>query len=294
MTAASNTPALQLHQQVREAIPEAQRLVERFDRLLEVVEDLGSCVLALSGGIDSSFLLEVASRVLGSRCVAVTAESAALPAWDRADAKRAGVSAESHGASWRAIATRELDDPRYAMNSRSRCYFCKVEVYGRLGEIAREEGLAHVIDGTNATDAGSSDRPGMAAAAALAVRSPLAESGLSKDDVRALARALGMEDWDRPASACLSSRIPHGVRITPELLRRVEHTELGIRGLGFSQVRVRDLGGTARVEVDWPEVERLLASRAVVDQVIRSTGFTAWTAAEYVGRGAGDIGDVPD
>jgi uncharacterized protein len=129
----SSTPVLQLHQQVREAIPEGQRLVERFDRLLEVVEDLGSCVLALSGGIDSSFLLEVASSVLGSRCVAVTAESAALPAWDRADAKRAGVSAESHGASWRAIATRELDDPRCAMNSRSRCYFCKAEVCGRLG-----------------------------------------------------------------------------------------------------------------------------------------------------------------
>lgn len=133
----------------------------------------------------------------------------------------------------------------------------------------------------------------MAAAAALAVRSPLAEAGLGKDDVRALARALGMSDWNRPASACLSSRIPHRVRISRELLRRVEQTELGISGLGFSQVRVRDFGGTARVEVDWPEVERLLANRAGVDAVIRSTGFRAWTAAEYVGRGAGDIGDVP-
>jgi uncharacterized protein len=294
VTAASASPGLRLRQQVRQAIPEGDRLAERFDHLLEVVEGLGSCVLALSGGIDSSFLLEVTSRILGSRCVAVTAESAALPAWDRAGAQQAGVSAESHGASWRAIATRELDDPRYAMNSRSRCFFCKAEVYGRLGEIAREEGLAHVIDGTNATDAGSSDRPGMAAAAALAVRSPLAESGLDKDDVRALARALGMKDWDRPASACLSSRIPHGVRITPELLRRVEQTELGIRELGFSQVRVRDLGGNARVEVDGPEVERLLESRADVDEIVRSTGFTAWTAAEYVGRGAGDIGDVLD
>jgi uncharacterized protein len=165
-------------------------------------------------------------------------------------------------------------------------------VYGQLGEIAREEGLAHVIDGTNATDVGSSDRPGMAAASALGVRSPLAESGLGKDDVRTLARALGMNGWDRPASACLSSRIPHGVWITPELLRRIEQSELCIRALGFSQVRVRDFGDTARVEVDRPEVGRLLASRVGVDQVIRSTGFTAWTAAEYVGRGAGDIGDV--
>jgi uncharacterized protein len=293
VTTASRAAALQLRQQVRESIPEAQPLIEQFDRLLDVIEDLGSCVLALSGGIDSSFLLRVTSRILGGRCIAVTAESAALPAWDRADAQRAGLAAESHGAAWRVIATRELDDPRYVMNSPLRCYFCKAEVYGRLGEVAREEGLAHVIDGTNATDAGSTDRPGMAAAAALGVRSPLAECGLSKDDVRALARALGMSDWDRPASACLSSRIPHGVRITPTLLRRVEQTELGIRGLGFSQVRVRDFGDTARVEVDRPEVERLLASRAVVDLVVRSTGFTAWTAAEYVGRGAGEVGDVP-
>ena len=294
MTAASSTPALQLRQQVREAIPEAQRLAERFDRLLEIVEDLGSCVLALSGGIDSSLLLEVTSSVLGSRCVAVTAESAALPAWDRADAKRAGVSAESHGATWRAITTRELDDARYAVNSRSRCYFCKAEVYGRLREIACEEGLAHVVDGTNATDVGSTDRPGMAAAAALGVRAPLAESGLSKADVRELARVLDMSDWDRPASACLSSRIPHGVWITPELLRRVERTELGIRALGFSQVRVRDFGGTARVEVDLADIERLHATRVGVDNVTRSTGFAAWIAAEYVGRGAGDISDARD
>ncbi len=294
MTAASTTAALELHRRVREAHPGAPDLVERFDRLLEILGDLGSGVLALSGGIDSSFLLEVASRVLGGRCVAVTAESAASPAWDRANAKRAGGSAKSHGASWRVIATRELEDPRYAMNSRSRCYFCKTEVYGRLAEIARDAGVAHVIDGTNATDAGSSDRPGLAAASALGVRSPLAESGLSKDDVRALARALGMSDWDRPSSACLSSRIPHGVWITPELLRRVEEAELGIRGLGFSQVRVRDFGDTARVEVDRPDIERLLASSAAVDHVVRSTGFAAWIAAEYTGHGAGEIGDVPD
>lgn len=308
MSVATGTPALELRRQVGATIPEAEPLLARFDRLLEVVEEIGSCVLALSGGLDSTFLLEVTSRVLGDRCLAVTAESAALPAWDRADARRAGASAGDRGASWRVVATRELDDPRYTMNAPSRCYFCKAELFGRLGEIAREEGLAHVIDGTNATDAGAADRPGMAAGAALGVRSPLAEAGLGKDDVRALARALGMPDWDRPASACLSSRIPYGVRITPERLHRVEQAELGIRGLGFSQVRVRDFGETARVEVDGPEVERLLASRAAVDVAVRSVGFAAWTAATYAGRGAGaisagairagdadvgEIGDVP-
>jgi len=291
--ATGSAPALELHRQVLEARLEVPELVGRFDRLLAIVADIDSCVLALSGGIDSSLMLEVASRILGSRCVAVTAESAALPAWDRADAERAGVTAESHGASWRVIETRELEDSRYAANSRSRCFYCKSEVYGRLAEIARETGLACVIDGTNATDAASSDRPGMAAGATLGVRSPLAESGLTKDDVRTLAQALGMIDWDRPSSACLSSRIPHGVRITPELLRRVEEAELGVRGLGFSQVRVRHLGDTARVEVDRSEVDRLHASRVGVDLVIRAAGFAAWTSAEYVGHGAGEIGDVP-
>ena len=159
-------------------------------------------------------------------------------------------------------------------------------MYGRLREVAREQGLAHVVDGTNATDAGASDRPGMAAAAALGIRSPLVEAALTKDDIRALARALGMSDWDRPASACLSSRIPHGVRITPERLRRVEEAELRIRGLGFAQVRVRDFGDTARVEVDGPEMDRLLARRSTIDEVIRSIGFERWTATAYVGRGA--------
>jgi uncharacterized protein len=254
------------------------------------VAGLESCVLALSGGIDSSFLLHVASRILGPRCLAVTADSAALPAWDRTDAREAGASAAKVGAGWRVVATRELDDPRYARNPRSRCFFCKAEVYGTLDRIRREEGLAWVVDGANATDLASSDRPGTAAAEALAVRSPLAEAGLRKDDVRALARALGIQDWDRPASACLSSRIPYGARITPERLRRVESAELGIRALGFSQVRVRDLGARARIEVDASEVHRLLAEPSRIDDVVRGVGFAGWTGAAYTGSGAGDLG----
>jgi uncharacterized protein len=275
-----------LLRQVRLAAPDEPTLVERFGRLIDVVEDLGSCVVALSGGIDSSLVLEVTSQLLGDRCVAVTADSPALPAWDRADAREAGVAARSRGATWRVIATHELEDPRYLENSAARCYFCKAEVYGRLRDLAGELGLAVVVDGANATDAAGTDRPGMAAATALGIRSPLVEAGLTKDDVRALARALGMREPDRPASACLSSRIPHGVRITPERLRRVEEAELRIRGLGFGQVRVRDFGDTARVEVDRPEMDLLLARSGAIDEVIRSIGFERWTATEYVGRGA--------
>jgi uncharacterized protein len=246
-------------------------------------------VLALSGGIDSSFLLQVTSRILGPDCVAVTADSAALPTWDRADARDAGDAAARQGSEWRIVATREVDDPRYAQNPRSRCFFCKAEVYGTLDRIRQSEGLAFVVDGANATDMEALDRPGTAAADELGVRSPLAEAGMTKEDVRTLAFALGMKDWDRPASACLSSRIPYGARITPERLRRVESAELGIRALGFSQVRVRDLGARARVEVGPGEVERLLAEPAPVDDVIRGVGFADWVGAAYVGGGAGDL-----
>jgi uncharacterized protein len=285
-------PMASLIDEVRAGLPDDDAAAIRFGRLVEIVAGLGSCVVALSGGIDSSFLVHIASRILGSGCLAVTGDSAALPTWDRDDARLAGANAAREGAGWRVVATRELDDPRYAMNPRSRCFFCKSEVYGVLDRIAREEGYACVADGTNATDFSATDRPGVRAAEALEVRSPLAEAGLTKDDIRRLAQALGMADWDRPASACLSSRIPHGVRITPERLQRIETAELGIRALGFAQVRVRDLGDRVRIEVEATELARLRAATVAVEAAVRSAGFVAWSAAEYVGHGAGDAGDV--
>ena len=289
MTGARARAVRQLSEQVRPLVPPDSSLGDRFTRLLGLVAGLESCVLALSGGIDSSLLLHVTSRILGRRCLAVTADSAALPTWDRTDAREAGDSAAEHGSQWRVVATRELDDPRYARNPRSRCFFCKAEIYGTLDRIRRSEGLGCVVDGTNASDLAASDRPGIAAADALGVRSPLAEAGLTKEDVRTLAFALGMRDWDRPESACLSSRIPHGARITPERLRRVESAELGIRALGFSQVRVRDLGRRARIEVGRTEVARLLAEPGAVDDIIRGVGFSDWIGAAYAGGGAGDL-----
>jgi uncharacterized protein len=289
VTSTRGPAVAQLDRQVGRELQDGAPVLDRFERLLDIVAGLGSCVLALSGGIDSSFLLHVTSRILGPRCLAVTADSAAVPEWDRSDAREAGAAAADAGTGWRVITTRELDDPRYALNPRSRCFFCKTEVYGALDRIRRVEGRAWVVDGTNATDAAASDRPGMAAAAELAVRSPLAEAGLTKEDIRLLARSLSMPDWDRPASACLSSRIPYGVRITPERLRRVESAELGVRALGFAQVRVRDLGTRARIEVDAGEVERLEAHRERVDEVVHAVGFTGWMAAAYTGTGAGDL-----
>ena len=289
MTSARGPAVTQLDRRVRRELPDGAPVLDRFERLLDIVAGLESCVLALSGGIDSSFLLHVTSRILGPKCLAVTADSAAVPEWDRADAREAGAAAAEAGTGWRVVTTRELDDPRYALNPRSRCFFCKTEVYGALDRIRRTEGLAWVVDGTNATDAAASDRPGIAAAEGLAVRSPLAEAALTKEDIRLLARSLGMHDWDRPASACLSSRIPYGVRITPERLRRVESAELGVRALGFAQVRVRDLGTRARIEVGADELARLESHRERVDDVVRGVGFAGWMAAAYTGTGAGDL-----
>ena len=262
--------------------------IERFGRLLEIVEDLGSCVLALSGGIDSSFLLAVASPLLGERCLALTADSAAVPSWDRADAVVAAGEASRHGARWRTVPTKELDDPRYARNPRSRCYFCKLEVYGAASTIARAEGYAWVVDGTNASDTQRDDRPGMTAASELDVRSPLAEAGITKEQLRGLARAIGVAGWDRPASACLASRIPFGELITAGRLRRVEAAELALRALGFRQVRVRDFGSHARVEVDADELPELSSRSADIGTSLDGLGFESWSPAAYAGTGAGD------
>ena len=262
--------------------------IERFEHLLQIVEGLGSCVLALSGGIDSSFLLAVASPLLGERCLALTGDSAAVPAWDRADAAVAAGEAERHGAHWRMVPTKELDDPRYAHNPRSRCYFCKLEVYGAAAAIATAEGYAWVVDGTNASDTERHDRPGMTAASELHVRSPLAEAGITKDQLRGLARSLGISGWDRPASACLASRIPFGERITADRLRRVEAAELALRALGFRQVRVRDFGSHARVEVEAVELTELQSRSGDVQTRLVELGFESWSSAAYAGTGAGD------
>ena len=262
--------------------------IERFEHLLKIVEGLGSCVLALSGGIDSSFLLAVASPLLGEHCLALTGDSAAVPAWDRTDAAVAAGEASRHGARWRMVPTKELDDPRYAHNPRSRCYFCKLEVYGAASSIARAEGYAWVIDGTNASDLQRDDRPGMTAASELHVRSPLAEAGITKDQLRGLARSLGIVGWDRPASACLASRIPFGELITAERLRRVEAAELALRALGFRQVRVRDFGRHARVEVESDELTDLEGRSADVQTRLVDLGFESWSSAAYAGTGAGD------
>jgi len=249
---------------------EALRSRER--RLEELLGELGSLVVAYSGGVDSSFLAVLAHRVLGPRALAVTADSESL-----ADVQRrmALELAARFGFSHRLVRTRELDDARYTRNDADRCYHCKTELFRTLLPLARAEGYAHVAYGLIVDDL-SDFRPGQRAALEAGVRSPLADAGMSKDDVRELSRELGLPTWDLPASPCLSSRIPYGTAVTVEALRRVERAEEAVRSLGFRELRVRHLGAAARVEIAADELPRLASQplRAAVLQAVRDAGYS--------------------
>jgi uncharacterized protein len=221
-------------------------------RLREILRSLESCVVAFSGGVDSALVLKVATDELGERAYGVTGKSASL-----AERELDGVLdvVETLGVTHEIIATEELDDPNYRANPANRCYYCKHELYGKLAEIARERGAKYVVDGFNLDDA-QDYRPGRRAAEEFAVRSPLAEAGFSKADVRELSKQLGLEVWDKPALACLSSRFPYGTPISLELLAQVERAEDAILAAGVRECRVRHHGDIARIEVPLNQLER--------------------------------------
>jgi uncharacterized protein len=224
---------------------ETAGLDEKEARLRAIVREIGSCIVAFSGGVDSALVLHVASQELGERAVGITARSESLAEreYEGAVAFAAAVEAKHE-----VIETRELHDPSYAANPVDRCYFCKRELYSNLAAIARERNLAAIVDGYNRDDEGDW-RPGRRAAREYEVRSPLYEAGLRKADVRALAQRLGLEVWDKPALACLSSRFPYGTAITLELLRQVDRAEQAVHDAGFRACRVRHHGEIARIEV---------------------------------------------
>jgi uncharacterized protein len=246
-------------------------LRERESALFSRLRALPSLIVAYSGGIDSAFLAWAAAETLGSRALAVTADSPSYPERHRAIALEV---AQRFGFAHEIIETTELSSPAYRANAPDRCYHCKDHLYSRLASLAAARGIAAVADGSNADDRGDY-RPGRRAAREHGVISPLDEAGLTKDDIRALARAAGIPTWNEPASACLSSRVPYFSEVSEAKLRAIESAETSLREAGFRIVRVRHHGDVARIEVGPSELPRLLDPpvAARVDAAVRACGF---------------------
>lgn len=228
---------------------------EKLQALKNYLRSLGSCVIAFSGGVDSTLLLKVASEVLGDKCMAATIKSALIPSEELEEAK---AFAQSLNVQYSVLEVDELATEGFKENPPNRCYLCKKAIFSRLLALAKEQGREYLCDGSNVDDEGDY-RPGMQALAELGVLSPLRKAGLTKADIRALSKAYDLPTWNKPAYACLASRIPYGEIITREKLKLIEEAESYLHGLGFEQIRVRLHGNLVRLELVEEDYERIFA-----------------------------------
>lgn len=265
------------------------RLQDKEERLFAILDGLGRVIVAFSGGTDSAYLGWAANRVLGANALAMTADSASFPQSHKRDAeefvKRFGLAHEY-------IQTYEFDNPDYVRNDPNRCFHCKDELFTRLEQVGRERGYEHIIYGVNVDDLGDY-RPGQNAAQKHKVEAPLADAGLTKAEIRELSRRADLPTWDRPASACLSSRIPYGTAVTIENVKTVETGEEQLKALGFRQFRVRFHGEVVRIEIAPEEMEKALnlAMFRRLTEVFKSLGFK-YITLDLEGYRQGSLNEV--
>lgn len=247
------------------------QLEEKYYKLKDYIKELGSVIIAFSGGVDSTFLSKVCFDVLNDSAMAVTATSSTYP---EREFKEAIELAKDIGIKHKIIHSEELDIKGFKENPINRCYYCKSELYSKLKRVAVEEGFKHIIDGTNADDIGDF-RPGRKAAKELGVKSPLLECGFTKQDIRDMSKKLGLPTWDKPAYACLSSRFPYGEEITNKKLKMVEKSEEYLLSLGFTGFRVRHHGDIARIELKQDQIDKMLNHkiREEVSKKLKEIGF---------------------
>jgi uncharacterized protein len=246
-------------------------LKQKERRLFSILDEMGEVLVAYSGGTDSAYLAWAASRALGDKAVAITADSASMPASHKRDA-------EAFAKNWNIrheyLETREFENPDYARNDPDRCFHCKDELFTCMEQLRAERGVKHIVYGVNKDDLGDY-RPGQNAAKLHEVRAPLMEAELTKAEIRELSRLAGLETWDRPASACLSSRIPYGTPVTKETIATVEAGEEAMKALGFRQFRVRYHGELVRLEIARDELEKALSIEmfAKITGIFKPLGF---------------------